>query len=57
MIMNLKPLRIVLPRMRAYVKCNDGKTKWKKFLIKDIVIIIAILKNNLIRNTSTINIF
>ena len=31
----IKPLRIVLPKMSAYVKSYDGETKWMYFFIKD----------------------
>ena len=30
-----KPLHIMLPKTTAYVKCNDGQTKWMYFLIED----------------------
>ena len=32
---NVKPLHIMLPRTRAYVKSYDGQTKWMHFLIED----------------------
>ena len=31
----VKPLHIMLPKTRAYVKSYDWKTKWMYFLIKD----------------------
>ena len=31
----LKPLHIMLPKRRAYVKSYDEKTKWMYILIKD----------------------
>ena len=31
----VKPLRIMLPETRAYVKSYDGQTKWMYFLIED----------------------
>ena len=30
----IKPLYIMLPKTRAHVKSNNGKTKWMYFLIK-----------------------
>ena len=30
----VKPLHIMLPKTRAYVKSYDGQTKWIYFLIK-----------------------
>ena len=30
-----KPLHIMLTKTTAYVKCNDGQTKWMYFLIED----------------------
>ena len=32
---NVKPLHIMLPKTRVYVKSYDGQTKWMYFLIKD----------------------
>ena len=31
----VKPLHIMLPKKRAYVKSYDGQTKWMYFLIED----------------------
>ena len=31
----VKPLHIMLPKTRTYVKSCDGQTKWKYFLIED----------------------
>ena len=31
----VKPLNIMLPKTRAYVKSYDGQTKWMYFLIED----------------------
>ena len=31
----VKPLHIMLPKTREYVKNYDGQTKWKYFLIED----------------------
>ena len=31
----IKPLHVMLPKTRAYVKCYDGQTKWICFLIED----------------------
>ena len=31
----IKPLRVILPKMVAYVKNYDGETKWMNILIKD----------------------
>ena len=31
----VKPLYIMLPKTRAYVKISDGQTKWAYFLIED----------------------
>ena len=31
----IKPVRIMLPKMSAYVKSYDGETTWKNFSIKD----------------------
>ena len=31
----VKPLHIMLPKTREYVKSYDGQTKWKYFLIED----------------------
>ena len=33
--MIIKPLRIMFPKVRAYVKYYDGKTKWVCFLFED----------------------
>ena len=30
----IKPLRIMLLRTSAYVKCCNGETKWMSFLLK-----------------------
>ena len=32
----VKPLDILLPKINAYVKSYDGKTKWMYFLIEDV---------------------
>ena len=60
----IKPLRIMLLRTSAYVKCCNGETKWMSFLLKmmsyqEHIIIFginpaAVLKKNLIANPSTI---
>ena len=31
----IKPLYLMLPKMKAYVKSYDGQTKWMYFLIED----------------------
>ena len=31
----IKPLHLMLPKMKAYVKSYDGQTKWMYFLIED----------------------
>ena len=31
----VKPLKIILPKISAYVKSYDGLTKWMQFLIED----------------------
>ena len=31
----VKPLKIMLPRISAYIKSYDGQTKWTYFLIED----------------------
>ena len=31
----VKPLHIMLPKTREYVKSYDGQTKWKYFLTED----------------------
>ena len=31
----VKPLNVMLPKTRAYIKSYDGQTKWMYFLIKD----------------------
>ena len=31
----IKPLRIILPKISAYIKSYDGETKWMHFLIED----------------------
>ena len=31
----VKPLHIMLPKTRTYVKSYDGQTKWMYFLIED----------------------
>ena len=31
----VKPLHIMLPETRAYIKTYDGQAKWMYFLIKD----------------------
>ena len=31
----VKPLQIMLPNTKAYVKSNNGQTKWTCFLIED----------------------
>ena len=31
----VKPLHIMFPKTRAYVKGYDGQTKWMYFLIED----------------------
>ena len=35
MIIKIKPLHEMLPKMRMYVKSYDGQTKWMYFLTED----------------------
>ena len=32
---NVKPLNIMLPKIRTYLKIYDGQTKWMYFLIEE----------------------
>ena len=60
----VKPLHIMLPKTRAYLKSYDGQTKWMYFLIEDDDIlekyntiwnkVSADIKKNLIVSLSTI---
>ena len=59
-----KPLPIMLPKMRAYVKTYDGESRWMTFLIKDNLIkydigikSVKVLKKNLNENPSSIIFF